>query len=446
MAYAEVCSVFNTLEELQYSPDIILPSQREQIESLKKKFTVFKDFLLKSSAANDFVRRTERTIRCLACRVDNYVTEILFSRSIEAGELEYRNQILGIHNKAQEMFEQIDFLETEILRFRGEVDSAIQPHEENCSQAWISGDAHDATFLTILDRVTGHPSKVQIFAIVGMQRMGKTDLAKRIFNNPFMSNHFCIRSWITISEGSPVREILVGLLKCIGRLTDGIFEKCNGQLSEQLSRSLRGRRYLIVLDNLCCAKVWDMLKKWLPDEENGSRVLLTSHLMNVGVKVHENRSSHHQRFPSAEERGKHFQEILFSEDYDPLELVITGEQIAQEDQGLLLAIILTAAILAKISDTPNYWGDFMQKAGSVTSESVKDIFTLNFNQLPLYLRTCFSYIEVLPDDCELFLYIITMVWNSLGMLRPERLNWLEEVAKVHFKDLVESSLNMNKIR
>ncbi|KAI5656569.1 hypothetical protein M9H77_25362 [Catharanthus roseus] len=455
MACAAVSSLLDTLEQLVHTPNLNRPpSNREQIVSLQRKFTFFEEFLLQSYQFNDdeFVRRTKMVIKYLASKVEDYIAEILFNGSVEAGELENRHQILNTQEKAKEIFEEIDYIEKEVLGFCGEADNDIQLLEEDYSveslslPALSSGNAFDETFLEILDRVTGLPLKLQILAIVGMRSMGKTALAKRIFDNQFVLHHFYIRAWITVSKESPIRYILLGLLKCIQCTTDdGIYEKSEGQLAELLFRSLKGQRYLIVIDNLWCTKVWNAVKRSFPDDQNGSRILLTSCLMNLGIQVHSNRSSHDQHFPSAEDTWKIFQE-MFSEDCDPLQLIKIGEQVTREHQGLFLAIILAAGILAKISDTPNYWGDFMQNAGSFMDESVKDIFTLNFNQLPHYLRTCFSYVGVLPDDCEIFLYIIIRVWNVLGLVRPERLKRLEEVAKVHFEDLVENTQNVNKIR
>lgn len=55
------------------------------------------------------------------------------------------------------------------------------------------------------------------------------------------------------------------------------------QLGERLHKFLSGMRYLIALDDVWCTEVWDKLKFFLPDNNNRSRILVTTRLSNVAI-------------------------------------------------------------------------------------------------------------------------------------------------------------------
>ncbi|CAA2961755.1 late blight resistance homolog R1A-10 [Olea europaea subsp. europaea] len=67
----------------------------------------------------------------------------------------------------------------------------------------------------------------------------------------------------------------------IKQLDDGMREAREEQLSEHLCKSLKGRKYLIVMDNVRDTKVWDLVWRLPPKDDEGSRVLLTTSKPNV---------------------------------------------------------------------------------------------------------------------------------------------------------------------
>ncbi|KAG9131842.1 hypothetical protein Leryth_016580 [Lithospermum erythrorhizon] len=98
-----------------------------------------------------------------------------------------------------------------------------------------------------------------------MAGIGKTTLAKRIFYSPCVSNHFHPRAWVKISQVYCRRDLLLQLLLCVieSTLVDSV-EKDDAELEAMLYRSLKGRRYLVVMDDLWSIK---------PDDKTGSRAI-----------------------------------------------------------------------------------------------------------------------------------------------------------------------------
>ncbi|KAL0416043.1 UNVERIFIED_CONTAM: Disease resistance protein RGA2 [Sesamum latifolium] len=66
--------------------------------------------------------------------------------------------------------------------------------------------------IRVMDELTTDEPALKILPIVGMGGIGKTTLARNIFDDPYIIHHFDKRIWLTISQEYSSREILMGLL------------------------------------------------------------------------------------------------------------------------------------------------------------------------------------------------------------------------------------------
>ncbi|GER51172.1 NBS-coding resistance gene protein [Striga asiatica] len=113
----------------------------------------------------------------------------------------------------------------------------------------------------------------QHFLLSGMAGIGKTTLAKRIFQVPSVSNQFDLRLWVPIGSRYRLEEIL----RCIMGQVSGDRETLPERgLAEFVSGKLKSKSYLVVLDDIKVHQVWYELKKLFPDNKNGSQVLVTT--------------------------------------------------------------------------------------------------------------------------------------------------------------------------
>lgn len=104
------------------------------------------------------------------------------------------------------------------------------------------------------------------------------------------------------------------------------------ELDRKLYQSLKGRRYLILMDDVWDLRAWEDLRASFPDESNGSRIIFTtrSHDIAAQTGLHINVF---QLFP------------LFGSQSCPTELVSIGQKIAANCRGLPLTIDLVAGVL-----------------------------------------------------------------------------------------------------
>lgn len=88
-----------------------------------------------------------------------------------------------------------------------------------------------------------------VVPIVGMGGVGKTTLAKAAYNDEKVKSYFNLKAWFCVSEPYDAIRITKGLLQEIGSFDLKDDNNIN-QLQVKLKESLKGKRFLIVLDDM----------------------------------------------------------------------------------------------------------------------------------------------------------------------------------------------------
>ncbi|PHU30275.1 hypothetical protein BC332_02368 [Capsicum chinense] len=283
-----------------------------------------------------------------------------------------------------------------------------------------------------------------------MGGIGKTTLAKKAYDYPRVRSRFDVHAWVTVSREFGMRRLLLSLVRCIPGMTDKFLEKTEDQLAVSLYRKLKDRRYLIVIDDIWSTKVWDDVTRCFPDDDNGSRIILTSRLKDVAAYADPDSPLHEMGTLSLDDSWKLLSIKVFGAyDLCPSELEDIGKQIAEKCGGLPLAILVVAGHLSRIARRRESWIIVAKTVSSVVAndpDKCLGVLGMSYGYLPNHLKPCFLSIGAFPEDFEIKAGTLIQVWAAEGFLKVERLKSLEKVAEECLEDLVSRNLIMIRKR
>ncbi|KAG6406021.1 hypothetical protein SASPL_133617 [Salvia splendens] len=167
-------------------------------------------------------------------------------------------------------------------------------------------------------------------------------------------------------------------------------------------QKLKCRRFLIVLDDVWSRGAWDELRLMFPDDRNGSRIILTTRLLDVATYV-DNCSHIHFMHLMDEDQSwdllKH--KVFFNQASCPDKLAFEGKMIARSCRGLPLAIVVISGLLV-LDQTKSGWKTIATNVNSVISENDEQILDL-INAYECFHKNDNSYLYSLPEELfELF--------------------------------------------
>ncbi|XP_051119102.1 putative late blight resistance protein homolog R1B-16 [Andrographis paniculata] len=426
------------------------------IKSLFEKFSlleaILEDYSSKGDEAND---RVEARIRDVAYRAQD-VIESEISNQIEPDGIDHESYAF-INQYAVDELEEVD----QDLNFVIEDTMAMKERQLGIG-SFKSTEYYSATgvlkqmlgrntmvgfdeqLTTIKDELCGHSSQLQIIPIAGMGGIGKTTLGRHTFNDALIVYHFDIRGWVTVSQDYNATKVLQSILNSMGIAYDPMRVEDEKFLKELIYKSLKGHRYLIVIDDLWSTEVWDDLKHIFPNDSNGSRILLTTRLIDVARYAGNSSFLHEMQFLNVNSSWILLRKKVFVQDHCPPELEDIGMVIASKCRGLPLAIVVIAGILSQVRN-PQHWNMVARNVGSFLSESgdehLSNILSLSYNHLSHSLKACFLYMGSFPEDYEINVRGLTRLWVAEGFLKlSDGSKTLEQVAEECLEDLVKRNL------
>ncbi|XP_047953978.1 putative late blight resistance protein homolog R1A-10 [Salvia hispanica] len=198
------------------------------------------------------------------------------------------------------------------------------------------------------------------------------------------------------------------------------------------------------------AKAWDDLKRVFPDDKNGSRIILTSRIQEVAVHASEDTPPHCLRCLSMHESWELLSSKIFvGGESCPQEMVEVGKQIAYKCHGLPLTIVVLGGLLSKMSKKIDVWESVAKCVGSLLMEEAEQcqhILALSYNHLPDFLKPCFLYMGMFPEDYEVSVKKLTRLWVAEGFIWSTTHKSLDEIAENYLADLIARSLILVKRR
>ncbi|KAL3501559.1 hypothetical protein ACH5RR_036008 [Cinchona calisaya] len=292
----------------------------------------------------------------------------------------------------------------------------------------------------IIELLNRPSKKLEIVSIIGMPGVGKTTLAKKVYDDPSIAFHK--RAWCFVSQVYTTRDLLLGILKSVGEgIQEVEFSKDDQDLAALLQKCLRRNKYLVVMDNIWDFEAWNAVRLSFPDDGIGSRVIFTTQNCNLSLDT-ELRSHSYQLSPLAEEKSWDFlREKLFHKGGCSQELSKIGKQIVRYCEGLPLAITVIAGLLAKEKENVKWWKQVEKSLRSNdTSEGYMGTLELSFIHLTDTLKPCFLYFGAFQKGEVISARKLILLWSAEGFIKRTEMKSFIVVAKEYLNELINLSL------
>ncbi|XP_019180216.1 PREDICTED: putative late blight resistance protein homolog R1B-16 [Ipomoea nil] len=289
---------------------------------------------------------------------------------------------------------------------------------------------------TIIEHLIHGSDEREVILITGMSGLGKTTLAKRVYEKKNVADFFDKCAWCTVSQEYDYKD----LLNKIYSQVCGSEIKMSSSVSAELRKSLMGMRYLVVLDDIWSLEAWEELNRVFPSCDNGSRIVLTSRQESVVSDA----KHIHLPFFTTDESWELLQVKLFKGKGYPEELENVGRKISKKCGGLPLTIGLMAGLLEKVEKSEQMWSGFLFTLNSDDKFrdviQSKDAIELSYKYLSDHLKPCLLYFAAFHEDEKIDVSKLMELWICEGFIIEK--GRVEDEAEEYLNHLVCSNLIM----
>ncbi|KAL0305314.1 UNVERIFIED_CONTAM: putative late blight resistance proteinR1A-10 [Sesamum calycinum] len=438
-----VDSLLDDLKQVMDAKADIIDDLKDHIRILHEDFMFFRSFLKDIKEQNP--EKVEESTEAVKQVWDlAYEAEYLIS-SFKAGDLpvwyltlRLRDVVKNINLIRAGFGETKKNCDVEVFKVAEDFSATVslQDTSSPMDDSTVVGFEKDAE--EILDQLIGQSDNLQIITICGMPGLGKTTLAKKLYND--LDKHFDKCAWCVVSQTYQRRNLLTGILSSLREVDrETASSMDDAKLGERLHKTLKNRRYLVVLDDIWDPIVWDDLMRYFPDDGNGSRIMFTSQIKDVAPP---DSVIHPLRLLSHDESWELLQLKAFRGKPCPHNLMDVGKRIAELCNGLPLIVVVIAGVLANKKEETE-WKKVEESLGSYIFADPEDRMKkleLSYNHLPDHLKPCFLYFGVFPEDSEISTWKLISLWIAEGFIKEEEEKILETTAEEYLLDLIDRSL------
>ncbi|XP_048425133.1 putative disease resistance protein RGA4 [Pyrus x bretschneideri] len=309
-----------------------------------------------------------------------------------------------------------------------------------------------SNIVTTLTNSETNQENLVVMAIVGMGGIGKTTMAKSVYNEDSILKFFEKRIWVCVADTFDVNLILLKILEQLKPANAPSLKDNQEALLKFLKDELKDKKYLLVLDDVWNEnpRKWENLMECLSKlhSAGGSKIIVTTRSSKV--------ASISEQLLQRHELGKLYVDECWSimknrafpngNAHIAPEFHTVGKEIAKNCGGVPLVAKVLGGILRNKKDIEE-WSSFKESRIwenlSKGQDRIMPILKLSFDNLESpSLKQCFAYCSVFKKDFEIQRDSLIQLWMAQGLLHPStgESRDMEDIGNEYFDILLQSSL------
>ncbi|KAM0833295.1 hypothetical protein ACQ4PT_064349 [Festuca glaucescens] len=370
-----------------------------------------------------------------------HVGKLKFDRVAMSNKI--KSVIEGIHNLCDPVS---NLLNIKILNSNSTVVTIKRsPTGSTVSQDELFG--RSAILKQTVDALTGSTYQTEtlsVLPIVGPGGMGKTTFTQHLYNNETVEGHFAVKVWVCVSTDFDVHKLTRQIHSYIPAVEQEK-HKCTNetasldQLQKSIIERLKSKMFLIVLDDIwnCNTEAdWkNLLSPFTKGESKGNMVLVTTRFPSIAQMV-ETTDPIELGGLEPNDFFTLFEACIFDRSKLPGnykdDLIDVAKDIARKLKGSPLAANTVGRLLRK-NLSREYWMEILEKnewSNTKNDDDIMPSLKISYDYLPFYLKKCFSYCSLFPEDYKFHNSEITHFWMTVGIVDSSSQNdknYLEEL-------------------
>ncbi|KAJ0717016.1 putative P-loop containing nucleoside triphosphate hydrolase, leucine-rich repeat domain superfamily [Helianthus annuus] len=286
--------------------------------------------------------------------------------------------------------------------------------------------------------------KYSIVPIVGMGGVGKTTLARLVYDEQQVKDHFDLKAWVCVSDEFDTVRISKEIFQSMANKEVPDFNR----LQEALKDHVKGKKFLLVLDDIWSESYedWETLVRPLYTCDPGSKIIITTRKDQLLKQLIYN-PLHKQLHGLSDDDALSLlaRNALGVDNFDShLSLKPYAQGIVKKCGGLPLALIALGRLLRTKRDEAGHW--ISVSNSDIWRLKVKGgilpALRLSYDDLSVPLKRLFAYCSLFPKDYLFNKEDLVLLWMSEGLLcQPTLIDSTEEQQLGHefFDELLSRS-------
>ena len=319
-------------------------------------------------------------------------------------------------------------------------------------------DRDEEAIIELLLSDDGTGERLSVIPIVAEGGMGKTTLARRVYGNHRVSEHFDLKAWAWFPGKGDLLQATKAIVESFTSQSCDLEELTS--LQHRLCEILKNKKFLIVLDDVLVENYdsWSrLLNPFIDAAAKGSRIIVTTPNQAVESTMRTKGynsfriTAYYLKPLSDEECWSIFVKYAFEDKCLNSNPQLEGihRRLVRKCSGVPLAVRTLGALLFNRPEAEGYsyvyeWHSKLEQLIEYHYPSemidIQSVLRLSYDIFPPQLKRCFAYCSIFPAGYEFEKDKLILLWMAEGLLPQIEGNLTpEEVGDYYFHELFHRS-------